>query len=111
MLRRRKWYTHDFLEESQKLPTSKDAVLTPPEEGLSSISKYPGHLPDIACYDGNPGLCRSRRGLRKQDSPYGPRGRNLGRRGQAGMPANLLDHPVQSIALDMMYPMHFAHLR
>ncbi|GFV54212.1 uncharacterized protein TNCV_2163041 [Trichonephila clavipes] len=33
---------------------NKDAGLTAPAEGLSNISKYPGHLPDIACYDGNP---------------------------------------------------------
>ncbi|GFV30388.1 uncharacterized protein TNCV_98631 [Trichonephila clavipes] len=55
---RRKWYTHDFLAESQKLleraPTSKDAGLTPKAEGQSNISKYPGHLPDIACYDSIP---------------------------------------------------------
>ncbi|GFV63366.1 uncharacterized protein TNCV_3286081 [Trichonephila clavipes] len=55
---RRKWYMQDFLAESQKLlervPTSKDAGLTPPAEGMSNTSKYPGHLPDIACYDGNP---------------------------------------------------------
>ncbi|GFS71169.1 uncharacterized protein TNCV_5049561 [Trichonephila clavipes] len=54
----RKWYTHDFLAESQKLlekvPTSKDAGLTPTAEGMSNISKYPGHLPDFTCYDGNP---------------------------------------------------------
>ncbi|GFW15082.1 uncharacterized protein TNCV_172291 [Trichonephila clavipes] len=54
---RRKWYTHDFLAESQKLlekaPTSKDAGLTPPAGVMSNISKYPGHLPDFACYDGN----------------------------------------------------------
>ncbi|GFS97752.1 uncharacterized protein TNCV_2559011 [Trichonephila clavipes] len=53
----RKWYTHDLFAELQKLleraPTSKDAGLTPPAEGLLNISKYPGHLPDIACYDGN----------------------------------------------------------
>ncbi|GFW27114.1 uncharacterized protein TNCV_93401 [Trichonephila clavipes] len=51
-------YTHDFLAQSQKLferaPTSKDAGLTPPAEGLSNISKYPEHLPHISCYDGNP---------------------------------------------------------
>ncbi|GFS90534.1 uncharacterized protein TNCV_4097351 [Trichonephila clavipes] len=55
---RRKWYTQDFLEESQKLferaPTSKDAGLTPSAKGLSNIRKYPRRLPDIACYDGNP---------------------------------------------------------
>ncbi|GFT74024.1 uncharacterized protein TNCV_3707601 [Trichonephila clavipes] len=55
---RRKWCTQDFLVESQKLlervPTSKEAGLPPPGEGLSNISKYPGHLPDIAYYDGNP---------------------------------------------------------
>ncbi|GFS87568.1 uncharacterized protein TNCV_2941701 [Trichonephila clavipes] len=54
----RKWYTHDFLGESQNLlkraPTNKDAGLKPPAEGLSNISKYSGHLPDIDCYDGNP---------------------------------------------------------
>ncbi|GFX78986.1 uncharacterized protein TNCV_3912741 [Trichonephila clavipes] len=54
----RKWYTYDFLAEPQKLlekvPTSKDAGLTTPGEGMSNISKYPGHLPDFACYDGNP---------------------------------------------------------
>ncbi|GFV43358.1 hypothetical protein TNCV_1948711 [Trichonephila clavipes] len=38
--------------------------------------------------------CRIRRGLRKHGSSYDPKGRNLGRRGQASMPANLLDHPV-----------------
>ncbi|GFW61503.1 uncharacterized protein TNCV_347511 [Trichonephila clavipes] len=59
MMPRKKWCTHDFLAESQKLleraPTSKDAGLTSPAEGLSNISKYPRHLPDIACYDdGNP---------------------------------------------------------
>ncbi|GFV88905.1 uncharacterized protein TNCV_1227021 [Trichonephila clavipes] len=58
MMTRRKWYTYNFLAESQKLleraPTSKDAGLTPPAEGLSNISKYSGHLSDIACYDGNP---------------------------------------------------------
>ncbi|GFW20547.1 transposable element Tc1 transposase [Trichonephila clavipes] len=44
--------------ESQKLlekaPTSKDAGLTPPAERMSNITKYPGHLPDFACFDGNP---------------------------------------------------------
>ncbi|GFU25824.1 uncharacterized protein TNCV_5103791 [Trichonephila clavipes] len=115
---RRKWNTQDFLAESQKLleraSTSKDASLTPLAEGLSNISKYPGHLPDIACYVGNPCnqclVSRRRRDLHKQDSLYGPRGRNQGRRGQASMTANLLDHPVQYIALDMLHPMHFTHL-
>ncbi|GFV20269.1 uncharacterized protein TNCV_989311 [Trichonephila clavipes] len=55
---RRKWYTQGFLAESQKLlervPTIKDAGLTPPAEGLLNISKYPEHLQDITCYDGNP---------------------------------------------------------
>ncbi|GFS71340.1 uncharacterized protein TNCV_5050781 [Trichonephila clavipes] len=55
---RRKWYTHDFPAKSQKLfervPTSKDAGLTSPAEGLTNISKCNGHLPDIAYYDGNP---------------------------------------------------------
>ncbi|GFW74684.1 uncharacterized protein TNCV_962591 [Trichonephila clavipes] len=48
----------DFLAKSQKLleraSTSKDVGLTPSEEELSNISKYPVHLPDIACYDGSP---------------------------------------------------------
>ncbi|GFT95727.1 homeotic protein female sterile [Trichonephila clavipes] len=47
----------DFLSESQKLLekelTSKDEGLTPPTEGLSNISNYLGHLPNIACNDGN----------------------------------------------------------
>ncbi|GFW58983.1 uncharacterized protein TNCV_2830891 [Trichonephila clavipes] len=55
---RRKWYTNNFLHESQKLlervPTSKNTGLTPPVKGRSNIIKYPRHLPDIACYDGNP---------------------------------------------------------
>ncbi|GFV41562.1 uncharacterized protein TNCV_3627141 [Trichonephila clavipes] len=58
MITRRKWYTHDFRAEPPKLlerePITKDAGHTPPVEGLSNISKYSGHLPDIACYDGNP---------------------------------------------------------
>ncbi|GFU57343.1 uncharacterized protein TNCV_3635281 [Trichonephila clavipes] len=57
-MKRRKWYTHDFLVESQKLlekaPNGKDAGFTPPVKGMSNISKYPGHLTDFACYDGNP---------------------------------------------------------
>ncbi|GFU90471.1 hypothetical protein TNCV_4989141, partial [Trichonephila clavipes] len=57
-----------------------------------------------------PGPRLSRRGLRKQKSSYGPRGRCLGRRDQASVAANLSDHPVQSITLDMLYPKHFAHL-
>ncbi|GFV27091.1 hypothetical protein TNCV_4853281 [Trichonephila clavipes] len=58
-----------------------------------------------------PRLRRSRRGMRKQDSLYGSRGRSLGKRGQVSVPANLQDHPVQSIVLDMLYPTHFASLR
>ncbi|GFU92530.1 hypothetical protein TNCV_4794591 [Trichonephila clavipes] len=54
---------------------------------------------------------RYRRGLRKQESSYGPRGRSLGGRGQESVLVNLPDHPVQSIVLDMLYPMHFVHLR
>ncbi|GFX53768.1 uncharacterized protein TNCV_1597141 [Trichonephila clavipes] len=54
----RKWQTQDFLVESQKLleraHTSKVAGLTPPAEGQSNTNKHPGHLPDIAFYDGNP---------------------------------------------------------
>ncbi|GFV85090.1 hypothetical protein TNCV_3320281 [Trichonephila clavipes] len=48
---------------------------------------------------------------RKQDSSCGPRGRNLGRRGQTSVLANLPDHLAQSIALDILYPMHFQHQR
>ncbi|GFX07654.1 hypothetical protein TNCV_4159231 [Trichonephila clavipes] len=58
-----------------------------------------------------PGPRRSRQGVRKQDSSYGPRGRSLGRRGQASVPANLPDRLAQSTALDIRYPMHFAYLR
>ncbi|GFV25516.1 uncharacterized protein TNCV_1147861 [Trichonephila clavipes] len=110
---RRNWYTHDFLAESQKLlekaPTSKDTVLTPPAEGLSNISKYPRHLPDFACCDGNSrnqslvgvvGACVNK------TLPMAPEEEVW-----ASVPANLPEHPAQSIALDMLYPMHFAHLR
>ncbi|GFW84277.1 uncharacterized protein TNCV_1131461 [Trichonephila clavipes] len=38
----------------EKVPTSKDVGLTPPAEGMSNISKYPGHLPDFTCYKSNP---------------------------------------------------------
>ncbi|GFY18196.1 uncharacterized protein TNCV_2046021 [Trichonephila clavipes] len=99
---RRKWCTHDFLAESQKLleraSISKDADLTPPAEGLSNISKYPGHLPDFTCYDGNPrnqglvgvdGACVNK-------TSYGPRGRSLGRRSQASVVSNLPDPPNPS---------------
>ncbi|GFT58014.1 hypothetical protein TNCV_3415691 [Trichonephila clavipes] len=48
----------DYLAESQKLleraPTSKDTGIPPPSEGMIYISKYPGYLPDIACYNGHP---------------------------------------------------------
>ncbi|GFW62064.1 uncharacterized protein TNCV_1684951 [Trichonephila clavipes] len=57
MMTRRNGYTYDCLAESQKLleraSTRKDTGLTPPGEGLSNISKYPGRVPDITCYDGN----------------------------------------------------------
>ncbi|GFU09671.1 uncharacterized protein TNCV_5027171 [Trichonephila clavipes] len=99
MMTRGKWNTNDFLAESQKLlekaPTSKDAGLTSPAERMSNISKYPGHLPDFNCYDGNPrnqglvgidGAC-----VRLFICP--PKGRNLGRKGQASAPANLPDRP------------------
>ncbi|GFU10656.1 hypothetical protein TNCV_1773261 [Trichonephila clavipes] len=49
-----------------------------------------------------PGPRRSRRGLCKQDNSYGPRGKSLGRRGQASVPANLPENPVQFIALNML---------
>ncbi|GFW65309.1 uncharacterized protein TNCV_395751 [Trichonephila clavipes] len=118
MKTRRKWYTHDFLAESRKLlekvSTSKDTGHTRPKEGMSNISKYPRHLPDLACFrrqSSQPGPRRIRGGLGKQDSSYGFRGGSLGRRGQASVPANLLDHPAQSIALDKLYPIRFAHMR
>ncbi|GFX89161.1 hypothetical protein TNCV_20571 [Trichonephila clavipes] len=38
----------------KKAPTSKDACLTPPAEGMSNISKYLVHLPETVCYDGIP---------------------------------------------------------
>ncbi|GFY11401.1 hypothetical protein TNCV_3182431 [Trichonephila clavipes] len=91
-----------------------NANLTLPAERLSNISRYPGHLLDIACYDSKPlqpEPRRSRLGLRKRDPSYGPRGRSLSRRGQTSMPANLPDHPAQFIVLDVLYPMHFTYLR
>ncbi|GFX42422.1 hypothetical protein TNCV_1519861 [Trichonephila clavipes] len=111
---RRKWYTHNFLAESQKLlekaPTSKDVGLTLSEKEISNISKHP-RLRLLRRQSSQPGPHRSRRGLRKHNSSYGPRGRSLGRRGQVSMSANLPDHLAHSIALDMLYPMHFALLR
>ncbi|GFW37164.1 hypothetical protein TNCV_5020621 [Trichonephila clavipes] len=47
-------------------------------------------------------------GLGKQHSSYGPRGRS--QEGEVtSVPANLLTL-VQSMNLNMLYPMHFAHL-
>ncbi|GFV52166.1 hypothetical protein TNCV_5070871 [Trichonephila clavipes] len=79
-----------------------------PVEGLSNINKYPGNLSDIVCYDGdsrNQGLVgddwacvnKTRRKRRKKSR-------------QESVPTNLPDHPVQSIAPDMTYPMHFTLL-
>ncbi|GFV72080.1 uncharacterized protein TNCV_2460131 [Trichonephila clavipes] len=53
---RRKWYTYDFPAHNllERASTSKYESLTPPTDGRSNISKYPGNLPDIACYNGNP---------------------------------------------------------
>ncbi|GFV19299.1 hypothetical protein TNCV_3225591 [Trichonephila clavipes] len=94
---RQKWYTHDFLAESQNLleraPTSKVAGLTPPAEGLSTSPRY--HL--LRRQSWQPGSRRCRRGLRKQDSSYGPRGRSLDKRGQASEPANLPGGPLHPI--------------
>ncbi|GFY31097.1 uncharacterized protein TNCV_4360041 [Trichonephila clavipes] len=116
MITRRKWYTHDFLAESQKLlkraPTSKDAGLAPPVEGLSNICKYPGHgYRLLRKQSSQPGPQLNRRGLHKEDSSYGPRGGSLGRRGQASVPANLPDHLVQFIALDMLYALRTSALK
>ncbi|GFU63837.1 hypothetical protein TNCV_3496491 [Trichonephila clavipes] len=74
------------------------------------IEKGPGYR-QLRRQPSQPGPRRNQRGLRKQDSSHGPRGRSLGRRGQESVPTNLPDHPVQFIVLDMLYPMHFAHLR
>ncbi|GFS86722.1 uncharacterized protein TNCV_2407351 [Trichonephila clavipes] len=118
MMTRRKWYTHDFLAESQKLleraPTSKNAGLALPAEGLSNISKYlpwasPGYRL-LRRHSLQPGPRWSRGDLRKQDSSYGPRGINSDRRCKVSVPANLPDRPVQPITLDMLYPMHFVHV-
>ncbi|GFV84205.1 uncharacterized protein TNCV_3038651 [Trichonephila clavipes] len=115
---RRKWYMHDFLAESQKLleevPTSKDAGFTPSAEGMLNISKYLGILPDFVCYDGNPrnqGLVGVDRAWVNKTFHMAPIERSLSRRGQASVPANLQDRPAQSITLDMIYSMHFTHLR
>ncbi|GFV44186.1 uncharacterized protein TNCV_1825531 [Trichonephila clavipes] len=105
IMTRRKWYTHDFLAESQKRPekvtTSKDAGLTPPAEGMPNISKYTGHLLDFACYDGNPrnqglvgvnGACVNKTlHMAPEEEVY------AGRSGEH--PTNLPDDSIQSIAL------------
>ncbi|GFT41202.1 hypothetical protein TNCV_3403591 [Trichonephila clavipes] len=77
---------------------------------LANSSASPGYRL-LRRQSSQPGPRRSRRGLHKQDSSYGSRGRSLGRRGQASVMAYLPDHPVQLIVLDMLYSMHFAHLR
>ncbi|GFV55495.1 hypothetical protein TNCV_3776811 [Trichonephila clavipes] len=51
-------------------------------------------------------ILSSQRGLCKEESSYDPRRRSLGRRGLESVPVNLLDHPIQSIALDMLQAMH-----
>ncbi|GFW42727.1 uncharacterized protein TNCV_473171 [Trichonephila clavipes] len=114
---RRKWYTQGFLAELQKLlerePTSKNAGLTLPAKELSNISKYPGHLADIACFDGSP-RNQGHGGVDEacvNKTSYGPKGRRLDMRDQATVPVNLPDLPVQFITLGMLYLMHFAHLR
>ncbi|GFV68229.1 hypothetical protein TNCV_1875111 [Trichonephila clavipes] len=81
------------------MPTSKDAGLTPPVEGMSSISKYPGHLPDFDCYDGNlrnQGLVGV--GLCKQISPYGPQ-RKKSRQDKSGERAGQFTGPPHPIHL------------
>ncbi|GFY28260.1 DUF4817 domain-containing protein [Trichonephila clavipes] len=83
----------------------------PHTAGRGTVEQIPRAFPGyrlLRRQSSQTGHRQSRRGLRKQDSSYGCRGRNLGWRGQASMPANLPDHPVQSIALDMLYLMHFA---
>ena len=54
----RKWYTHDSHVESQKLlekaSISNDAGFTSMAKWAANIREYPGHLSNIACYDGNP---------------------------------------------------------
>ncbi|GFW37213.1 uncharacterized protein TNCV_5021111 [Trichonephila clavipes] len=39
---------------ARKIAHQQRYSLTPSVEGLSNITKYPGCLPDIAFYDGNP---------------------------------------------------------
>ncbi|GFW29005.1 hypothetical protein TNCV_2355631 [Trichonephila clavipes] len=79
---------------------------------MSNISKYSlASLSNFACYNGNHRNQAESEGLAQTRLSYGPRGRSVGRRGQVSMPANLPEHPAQLIALDMLYPMHFAHLR
>ncbi|GFV87915.1 uncharacterized protein TNCV_781961 [Trichonephila clavipes] len=116
MMTHRKWNTYDFLTESQKLiervHTSKNASLTPLVKRLSNISKYSGHLPDIACYDGNPG----NQGLVGVDGPcinsffIWRQRKKYGHEKSGEVLVNSPDQPVQSISLDMLYAMHFAHL-
>ncbi|GFY13220.1 hypothetical protein TNCV_2334841 [Trichonephila clavipes] len=82
--------------------------------GISLLQLYEEQdLVYIACYNGNPcnqGLVGVYGTCVNKTLHMAPGGRNLGRRGQASVSANLLDHPVQSIGLDRLYPMHFAHL-
>ncbi|GFX75335.1 hypothetical protein TNCV_3043571 [Trichonephila clavipes] len=81
---------------------------------MSNISKYPGHLPGFRLLrqqSSQPGPRWSRRCLRKQVSSYGPREISLYRTDQTSVSANFPDHSAQSITLDMLYPMHFAHQR
>ncbi|GFW81331.1 hypothetical protein TNCV_376791 [Trichonephila clavipes] len=54
-----------------------------------------------------PGPSRSRRGMRKQNSSFGPRGRSLGRRDQLSVPANLPQHPFPIHRLG--YAVSYAH--
>ncbi|GFU62078.1 hypothetical protein TNCV_4892961 [Trichonephila clavipes] len=85
---------------SKEHPSSKNAGLTPPAEGLSNISKYTGASPAyrlLPRQSSQPGPHQSQRGLHKLDYSYGPRDRSLGWRGQASVPANLPDHRFQSI--------------
>ncbi|GFV14765.1 hypothetical protein TNCV_3959751 [Trichonephila clavipes] len=77
----RKWYTKIFLRNHkllERVPTTKNAGLPLPIEGLSNIRKYPGHLPDITYKDDNPlnqGLFGVDGACVNLESSHDPRGR------------------------------------
>ncbi|GFU73391.1 hypothetical protein TNCV_2443491 [Trichonephila clavipes] len=86
MVTRRKWYSQDFLAESQKLlerrRPRKDAGFKPPVLGtvpnITNTPVSPGYRLLRRQSTRNQGLV-GRRGLSKTRYSYCPRGRNLGR--------------------------------